>query len=818
MPSSSSSFTPDLSAIQQRAAAYFAAFGSPLFAATLAQQPFLDVKFAENLALNVISDREILANASRQGDIGSTNRAQLPDAHSRKEHGSVDFDKSAATLLAIREVAAQYLAKHGIKFMVFASGKSAEEMLAILRGRIDRPTALEWAEARSVMFKIFLRRIGEVAIKFDGGVDHQHQEQNQHQQHQVVNVHDLMEALFKKHSVESAVVTATWGSAATHTPQEISWSTTTNNNNNTATSNENENDEAIENHWHFGSAGVFVALTLCLEYFSQNKIPLSSKVNQLLESVGSKSFRLEGEDADSVTVEDLLFSRNFSVSTTRRLLPLRSSTQFPPAGTPLTTKSHLLIGLIDKVQKSTSSGKANHNKNNFEAGLLILQYIIQSHAKQVNNKTRSGDEDEDENSCVCLNELTSDFFKKCGVSEFLFYPGTQHKQDDESVESLHFGLRGSESIAKGFHKMLLHIAAAFRNVQGSGGVSHETSRRLIFSLPMFSSDANNNNNNNNLFLLRSVSGNLFLTVIGEGQQDQDTKFFSMQCIGASADSGKGFVVSSKSEGFNAEFAALGCSQALAFQGFDFYGASTKSRQQQQQPSSSSRYTSDFLRFFSSTKNSSLKNENQQEGHQLAEEFSKTGFDEVAARFALLGYEQEFNASSLEFGANVANNNNHQNEQQYVWMCRRALNPASPKSILDGFFVKNIPQQHHFQEFKIDLHHPCSIHRIELDFSRFDFLNENEDESNAEVKVPDFVEVFGFLPDVAHSHPSSASSVEKIQLVPKTSVAHFGGSVKVFEISSSELNHIQIETILVKIYGEGSVGFNRIKCFSKRKFF
>ena len=74
-----------------------------------------------------------------------------------------------------------------------------------------------------------------------------------------------------------------------------------------------------------------------------------------------------------------------------------------------------------------------------------------------------------------------------------------------------------------------------------------------------------------------------------------------------------------------------------------------------------------------------------------------------------------------------------------------------------------------------------------------------------------------LPKLVHLHTAEdLLENSSIVLVPKTEVKHFAGGVKMFEISSSSLNHVPVETIVVKNYPGG--GFNRIKCYAKRKFF
>lgn len=779
---------PDTSAIQNRCATFYSYFGSKLFASMLAAHPLLDMEYAENLALNVISDREILETASHHGNIGAR-KVDLDD-HAKAEQGNVN-EKDEPTVKELRALDQVYIRNHGIKFMVSAKGKSGDEMLQILKERIGRPTPQEWRQARTEMFKIFQYRLeaGLKARTSDGT-----------SASPIVPIHDLMDELFKKHSVSSATVTATWtanpSSTSSSSPvQEISG--------NTQTGQEEEQDDQAEeklSHWHFGTASKLIATTFCVQYFADNNIDLSTPANHVLDAVGSK-FRLAADvDSNQITLEDLL--ADSAVTTTHRVVALRSSTQFPPAGTPL-TNSHLLEGLI-KVVRNNGDFIGDEAASS-SAGLIVCQHIIQCHVKDPDEKP--------------LSELTSDFFAKCGVAQHLFYPGERHTEDDESVESLAFGLRGCSSLAGGFHKMLLHLAAAYHDRNGSGGISHDTARRVLFS-SLCTSDKNSFLNvhtglGSGASILHSVSGNKFIVVVG-GDNSNQNKYLALQCFDG-ADRGKGFVVASACDDFNVDLAIKGCCRALVFRGFDFYGAETQKQQDQYTTNQRCFYRDRFLRFFERT-NAADDESDTSEGKSNVTKISqdyRTTIEEVAARFASLPHDAEFDAASLEFGGQIvaAGEEEGSASQNHFSSTRLALSPHPPLGPLDGFaFIPKEKSAAVGSELKISFHHPVtSLRRIELDFTH--------------TTAPHSIEIFGERPRMTHLGVDGQSNL-LVKLVPITVVKHFSGGVKVFDLPASGF---PVEAVVVKAFvdqnsGKTSppstshCGFNRIKCFAKKSIF
>lgn len=71
---------------------------------------------------------------------------------------------SEETLQALQALNHAYLEKHGFIFIIFATGKSADQMLQALQNRINNDTATEIANAAEQQLKIAILRINKNLI------------------------------------------------------------------------------------------------------------------------------------------------------------------------------------------------------------------------------------------------------------------------------------------------------------------------------------------------------------------------------------------------------------------------------------------------------------------------------------------------------------------------------------------------------------------------------------------------------------------------------------------------------------------------------
>jgi 2-oxo-4-hydroxy-4-carboxy-5-ureidoimidazoline decarboxylase len=114
------------------------------------------MKAAADACFDQLTDADWLEAFRHHPQIGDLN--SLRQKYAGKEQGSVAA-ASEATLQALAEGNKKYLARHGFIFIVCATGKSADEMLALLNARIDNPTPVELRNAAAEQRKITALRL-----------------------------------------------------------------------------------------------------------------------------------------------------------------------------------------------------------------------------------------------------------------------------------------------------------------------------------------------------------------------------------------------------------------------------------------------------------------------------------------------------------------------------------------------------------------------------------------------------------------------------------------------------------------------------------
>ena len=103
--------------------------------------------------------REAFAHHPRIGDLASLERrfAASADLAAHEQAGAASASRT--TLEALAEGNRAYQERFGYIFIVFASGRSADEMLAILRNRLGNPPEAEIALAAAEQWKIMRLRL-----------------------------------------------------------------------------------------------------------------------------------------------------------------------------------------------------------------------------------------------------------------------------------------------------------------------------------------------------------------------------------------------------------------------------------------------------------------------------------------------------------------------------------------------------------------------------------------------------------------------------------------------------------------------------------
>ncbi len=293
---------------------YFEACGCDRFASEMAKDQILDINKAKELIMS-FSKEEVLQAASFHGDIGQDKKSL--DAQAASEQAKVlDADNSVKNEL--RQLGQEYLDKFGFKFLVSAKGKSADELLSILKSRINNSADSELQAAREALWEITYKRLS-LSIK----ADELKSFENLKKKHEIKN---YSMALINKDHIQVLGDTSCY---------------------------------------EFASLSKSMASAKALELFKEKAISLESPVNELLKQYGS-SFQLEGPWGDDVLVKHLM---------NHTALNMHYVNGFKPSeGLPKTLE--LIQGQhgYDKVAVLNEPGTKFHYSG---AGFLLLQHLVE---------------------------------------------------------------------------------------------------------------------------------------------------------------------------------------------------------------------------------------------------------------------------------------------------------------------------------------------------------------------------------------------------------------------------------------------------------
>ncbi len=145
----------------EQMSALFDVCGTMAFASPVSKDPFLDLKRIEKLILGLTLP-DLLEAASFHGDIGEA-PATLDDRALGEQAGVQQDDP--ALRAELRLLGVEYLKRHGFKFLVSAKGKSASELLALLKDRLPRPTEVEFQVAKQELFEITRKRLADLLAR-----------------------------------------------------------------------------------------------------------------------------------------------------------------------------------------------------------------------------------------------------------------------------------------------------------------------------------------------------------------------------------------------------------------------------------------------------------------------------------------------------------------------------------------------------------------------------------------------------------------------------------------------------------------------------
>lgn len=416
------------SAYVERWLYYFERCGSQNFATEMAAFPVTDLARIESHIKN-FSLTEIHQAASFHGDIGEGPKTldKLAQGEQKKAHEGDELIRKQ-----LRDLGQKYRETFGFKFLVSAQGKSAAELLDILKVRIKRSPAEELDAAREALWLITAKRIKEDPSD---------------------SVKDDIADLLKAHRICGAQIAVANPSGI----QGLEFGF--------ATSDKLAVTES--SFFELASLSKSMASAFAMEFFRSRDIDLETPVNQLF--AGAKSgFRLRSSVdpafADQVKVGQLMnhtalnmhYVKGFPVD--HPMPSIRNLAEQP-----------VTLG-YDALDVRYVPGTEFHYSG---GGFIVLEYLVE---------VLSGKN---------IRALTRDFFERMGTSQLTFDQTTlaQHRYAEGFLDDgsqvpggrLMFPAfaAGAMGTACAVQKFLSHLEHAYHDLAGSGGISHDTAMQML---------------------------------------------------------------------------------------------------------------------------------------------------------------------------------------------------------------------------------------------------------------------------------------------------------------------------------------------------
>lgn len=390
---------------------FFEICGSMKFAKKMAKQIAVDESVAKKL-IHGFNKSEIIEAASFHGDIGENKKTLDKLASSEQAKVLSDGDHVREEL---RRVGHQYLEKFGMKFLVSAAGKSGDELLLLLKERINNSEEIELNHAREALWQITQKRMAL---------------------HPLNSLFSAIEGAYKKHGIKDAQITIM---AASHDHQTLSFGS------------------ASKTTWfEMASLSKSVASAFALEFFKANKISINSSVHTYLPELGFDP-KLKIVHLMSHAGLNLHYVNgvplNKKMPKITEFLKGNSDYQYDP------------IKVINPPgEKFQYSG----------GGFIVLEHLIEKISGQ------------------SIFTLTKEFLAACEMEDWSF------EQQNLAGHDYANGIKDNGELVEGSRKMfpafaagalgtshamahfLEHLEEAYHNIKGSGGISHDTARLMLY--------------------------------------------------------------------------------------------------------------------------------------------------------------------------------------------------------------------------------------------------------------------------------------------------------------------------------------------------
>jgi hypothetical protein len=308
---------------------YFEMCGCQRFAIVMAPQLVCDADKIKEIILS-FSKSEIIEAASFHGNIGEGKKTL--DSMAQNEQKLV-FDEDENVRKLLLKNGEEYLAKFGMKFLISAKDKTANELAKALNARINNSEDEELKNARVALLEITQKRL---------------------QAHPLNNIQEKLLAILKKNHVQGANIALT---------SDLGFIETIN------IGVACENKPVQKNTWfELASLSKTVASAFALEYFNENQIDINTSVNQILEQTES-NFRLSD---DKVLIKHLMNHTALNMHYVNGV----------PANEKMPAITDFLNGNDKYGYEKVAVANPPGTKFKYSgAGFIVLEHLIEAHAK-----------------------------------------------------------------------------------------------------------------------------------------------------------------------------------------------------------------------------------------------------------------------------------------------------------------------------------------------------------------------------------------------------------------------------------------------------
>ncbi|NDD90860.1 hypothetical protein EBZ37_02075 [bacterium] len=482
---------------------YFEACGSIRFAREMASLPFFDSEAARKCISN-FSVAEILEAADFHGNIGEAKKSL--DSQAAAEQAGVS-ESELETNRELQRLGSEYLEKFGFKFLISARGRTGSELLLALKERLKGTLEQEILAAREALSEIALKRLSLSPVD---------------------RVLEQLESVRVRHGVQAAGIAV----LSEGEIQSIGLNT------------------PASTCFEIASLSKTIASAFAMEFFSARKIPLSTSVNSLLERAGSP-FRLKSTDPqinpDDVTLVHLMSHQALNQHYVRGF---EQSQKMPP--------------ILDLIQGTGEGPAFNYHGihvisrpgTRFQysgGGFLVLEHLIELLSKKSGSESLDG-------FLGAMNARES----QAPIADGFFDSGEKVPGGRLNFPTFAAGLLGS---APEMAKVLLHLERAYSQLEGSGGISHDTAVQMLHAKDLGCQE----------FMGCGVGVGIFVIEAGENRlmlhqgSNEGFRALFLHCF-SGPDQGKGMVILCNADNRGVAFVAevaQALLQGLRFSGIDF---------------------------------------------------------------------------------------------------------------------------------------------------------------------------------------------------------------------------------------------------------